>query len=401
MKVTLEDILKAREVLQNIARNTELDLSTSASQMLGTEIFLKYENTQRTGSFKIRGAYNKIANLTNEEKARGVVASSAGNHAQGVALSATLAGVQATIVMPENAPLTKVNATRGYGANVILKGEIYDDAYEHARFLEKEKGYVFVHPYEDPYVIAGQGTIGLEIHERLPDLDTIVIPIGGGGLISGISTALKTLNPKVKIIGVQSDQAPGMSQLFHKQSPPPSKKKISTIADGIAIKHPSKVMYEDFISKNVDEVVTVSDDELAEAIVFLLERAKTMCEGSGAAAMAAVMNRKLQLGPKTCVLLCGGNVDLNVIAKIIDKGQFKRGRLVELSVIVDDLPGNLYKLTQAIAEQKANILEVHHDRIAKHLVLRETRIDFVLETSSPEHIERIKAALVATGGRIL
>jgi threonine dehydratase len=401
MKVTLEDILKAREVLKTIARNTELDLSVSASQLLGTEIHLKYENTQRTGSFKIRGAYNKIANLTAEEKARGVVASSAGNHAQGVALSATLAGVKSTIVMPENAPLTKVNATRGYGANVILKGEIYDDAYEHARFLEKEKGYVFVHPYEDPFVIAGQGTIGLEIHERLPDLDTIVIPIGGGGLISGISTALKALNPKVKIIGVQSDQAPGMSQLFHHQTPMPAKKRISTIADGIAIKHPSKQIYDDFISKNVDEVVTVSDDELAEAIVFLLERAKTLCEGSGAAAMAAVMNRKLQLGPKTCVLLCGGNVDLNVIAKIIDKGQFKRGRLVELSVVVDDLPGNLHRLTQAIAEQKANILEVHHDRISKHLVLRETRIDFVLETSSPEHIEQIKAALVATGGKIL
>jgi threonine dehydratase len=401
MKVTLEDILKAREVLKNTARNTELDLSMSASQMLGTEIFFKYENTQRTGSFKIRGAYNKIANLTAEEKARGVVASSAGNHAQGVALSATLAGVKATIVMPENAPLTKVNATKGYGATVILKGEIYDDAYEHARFLEKEKGYVFVHPYEDPYVIAGQGTIGLEIHEKLPDLDTIVIPIGGGGLISGVSTALKSLNPNVRVIGVQSDQAPGMSQLFHHQTPPSGKRRISTIADGIAIKHPSRQMYDDFISKTVDEVVTVSDDELAEAIVFLLERAKTLCEGSGAAAMAAVMNRKLDLGKKSCVLLCGGNVDLNLIAKIIDKGQLKRGRLIELSVVVDDLPGNLHRLTSAIAAQKANILEVHHDRISKNLVLRETRIDFVLETSSPEHIERIKAALVEAGGKIL
>lgn len=400
MKVTLEDIRKARETLKNISQNTEIDYSVSASRLLGCEVFLKFENTQRTGSFKIRGAYNKIINMTPEEKKRGVVASSAGNHAQGVALSASLAGVKATIVMPENAPLTKVAATRGYGAEVILHGEIYDDAYEHARYLEKEKGYVFVHPYEDPYIIAGQGTIGLELHERLPDLDSVVIPIGGGGLISGISTALKTLNPKIRIIGVQSDQAPGMSQLFHHQSPD-SSKRISTIADGIAIKKPSKIVYDSFIAKNVDEVVTVTDDELAEAIVFLLERAKSMVEGSGAAAMAAVMNKKLDLGKKTCVILSGGNVDLNVIAKIIEKGQIKRGRLAELSVVVDDLPGNLNRLTKAIAEQKANILEVHHDRISQGLFLRETRIDFVLETSSPEHIQKIKQALTAAGARIL
>jgi len=400
MKVTLEDIRKARETLKDVSQNTEIDLSVSASKLLGCDVYLKFENTQRTGSFKIRGAYNKIINLTPEEKKRGVVASSAGNHAQGVALSASLAGVKATIVMPENAPLTKINATRGYGAEVILKGEIYDDAYEHARFLEKTEGFVFVHPYEDPYIIAGQGTIGLELNERLPDLDSVVIPIGGGGLISGISTALRALNPKIRIIGVQSDQAPGMSQLFHKQTPEP-KKRISTIADGIAIKHPSKIVYDSFISKNVDEVVTVSDDELAEAIVFLLERAKTMTEGSGAAAMAAAMNRKLNLGKKTCIILSGGNVDLNVISKIIEKGQTKRGRLAELSVVVDDLPGNLNRLTKAIADQKANILEVHHDRISQGLFLRETRIDFVLETSSPEHIQKIKEALTAAGGKIL
>jgi threonine dehydratase len=400
MKVTLEDIRKARETLKNISQNTETDYSVSASRMLGCEVFLKFENTQRTGSFKIRGAYNKIINMTPEEKKRGVVASSAGNHAQGVALSAALAGVKATIVMPENAPLTKVNATRGYGADVILHGEIYDDAYEHARHLEKEKGYVFVHPYEDPYIIAGQGTIGLELHEKLPDLDSVIVPIGGGGLISGISTALKALNPKIRIIGVQSEQAPGMSQLFHHQTPE-DRKRISTIADGIAIKKPSKIVYDSFIAKNVDEVVTVTDDELAEAIVFLLERAKTMTEGSGAAAMAAAMNRQLNLGKKTCVILSGGNVDLNIIAKIIEKGQIKRGRLAELSVIVDDLPGNLNRLTKAIAEQKANILEVHHDRISQGLFLRETRIDFVLETSSPEHIQKIKQALTAAGGKIL
>ncbi|MBK9323634.1 MAG: threonine ammonia-lyase [Bdellovibrionaceae bacterium] len=401
MKVSLTDIEKARKVLNEISKKTEMDISVSASKLLGRDIFFKFENTQRTGSFKIRGAYNKMMNLTSDEKKRGVVASSAGNHAQGVALSATLAGVKSTIVMPENAPLTKVNATIGYGANVILKGEIYDDAYEHARALEKEHGYVFVHPYEDAHIIAGQGTIGLEIHEEVSDLDSVVIPIGGGGLISGISTVLKALNPKIKIIGVQSDQASGMSQLFHKQSLDTQKKRISTIADGIAIKTPSKIIYDNFISKNVDEVVTVSDDELAEAMVFLLERAKTLCEGSGAAAMAAAMNRNLKLGKKSCIILSGGNVDLNVIAKIIDKGQLKRGRLIELSVVVDDLPGSLNRLTRAIAEQKANILEVHHDRISQGLFLRETRVDFVLETSSPEHIEKIKQALIKAGGKIL
>lgn len=401
MKVTVEDIRKARELLKDVILPTELSYSTSASQRIGTQVYFKYENTQRTGSFKIRGAFNKISNMSAEEKKRGVVASSAGNHAQGVALSATLAKVQSTIVMPENAPLTKINATRGYGANVVLKGEIYDEAYEYARHLEKEKSYVFVHPYEDPYVIAGQGTIGLEIAEKLPDLDSIVVPIGGGGLISGISLALKSLLPKVKVIGVQSNQAPGMSELFHHKTELVPKKKISTIADGIAIKHPSKIMYENFISKYVDEIVTVSDDEIAEAIVFLLERAKTLTEGSGAAAMAAALNKKLDLGKKTCIMLCGGNVDLNVIAKIIDKGQIQRGRLAALSIVVDDLPGSLYRLTRVMAEQKANILEVHHDRISQGLSLRETRIDFVIEANSPEHIESIRQALVATGGRIL
>lgn len=400
MKVTFEDILKAQKLLEGVIAKTETCHSLSASQLMGKEIYFKFENTQRTGSFKIRGAYNKISSLTPEEKKRGVVASSAGNHAQGVALSATLAKVKSTIVMPESAVLNKVNATRGYGAEVVLHGEIYDEAYEHARQLEKEHGYVFVHPYEDPYVIAGQGTIGLEILQAIPDLNTLVVPIGGGGLISGIAIAVKHLRPQCRIIGVQSEQAPGMTELFLHHQFQPSKKKISTIADGIAIKNPSQVMYDSFISTLVDEVVTVSDDEIAGAIAYLLERAKTLTEGSGAAGWAAVMSKALNLGPKTCVLLCGGNIDLNMVSKVIERGQIKRGRLVQLSVIVDDLPGNLNRLTKVIAEQKANILEVHHDRVNQGLFLRETRVDFVLETSSPEHIEHIKKALQSTGARI-
>ena len=401
MKVTIEDIRNAHELLKGHICQTELSHSLSASKLLKSEIFFKFENTQRTGSFKFRGAYNKISNLTAEEKARGVVASSAGNHAQGVALSASLMGVKATIVMPETASISKSSATRAYGANVVLKGEIYDDAFQHAKKLEKEHGYTFVHPYQDPFVIAGQGTIGLEILEKLPDVDTLIVPIGGGGLISGVALAVKTLKPSIRVIGVQSDRSPGMACLYNKQTPTAPPKRIATIADGIAIKNPSPEMYENFISKYVDQVVTVSDDEIAEAIVFLMERTKAVAEGSGAAALAAAMQRGLNLGKKCCILISGGNIDLNIVSKVIDRGQIIRGRLCELSVIVDDVPGNLSRLTQVIAENKANVLEVRHDRVSQGLSLRETRIDFVLETSSREHVEQIKRAMEAIGAKVI
>lgn len=400
MKVSLSDIREAQKTIQSVVKKTELDQSISASKLLGTDIYFKFENQQLTGSFKLRGALNKIASLTDQEKARGVVASSAGNHAQGVAYSATRNNVKSTIVMPKTAALIKVQATRDYGADVVLHGEIYDDAYEHARQLEKQHGYTFVHPYEDPAIIAGQGTLGLEILEQLPQVDTIVIPVGGGGLISGIATAIKSLKPDCRIIGVQSNQVPTMERMFHHQPAPEMAKRITTIADGIAVKKPSQVMYESFISKYVDEMVTVTDDEIAEAIVFLLERAKTVAEGSGAAGWAAVMNRQLKLGKNTCVLLCGGNIDLNIIAKVIDKGLIRKGRLVELSVIVDDLPGNLNRLTKVIADLGGNVLEVHHDRVSQGLFLRETKIEFVLETSSAEHVEKIRQALTEAGARV-
>lgn len=400
-KVDISEIQLAQQLLKNIVKNTELDYSPSASELLGKEIHFKFENTQRTGSFKIRGAYNRIMNLNAEEKKRGVVASSAGNHAQGVALSSKLAGVRSIIVMPETAPLNKIAATKHYGAEVILKGEIYDEAFEYAKELEQKAGYTFVHPFEDPWVIAGQGTIGLEILHQLPDVDSIVIPIGGGGLISGIGIAIKTLRPQCRIYGVQSAQAPGMSQLFHHQGVAPGVKKIVTIADGIAIKKPSQFMYENFISKYVDEIVTVTDDEIAEAIVYLIERIKTVTEGSGAAGFAGILRKKLDLGEKTCVLLCGGNIDLNIVSKVIERGQIQRGRLVKMSVIVDDTPGTLQKLTQIIAGQNANILEVHHDRVTQGLFLRETRIDFVLETISFEQITKIEKEMELFGGKVL
>lgn len=407
MQVTFQDIEAAYQLLSSVVKKTEMDFSRSASDMIKSEVFLKFENQQLTGSFKIRGAYNKINSLSAEEKAKGVIACSAGNHAQGVALSSRFAGVKSIIVMPTTAPLNKVNATRSYGAEVILHGDIFDDAKEHALRLSQEKGYTFVHPYEDEKIIAGQGTIGLEIHQTVPDLDTVVVPIGGGGLISGIAIALKYLNPKIKVIGVQSVLSPGMAELyknkgeFAKVPQAPVQQKIATIADGIAIKQPSQAMYNSFIKKYVDDVVTVSDDEIAEAIVFLMERAKTITEGAGAAAMAAVMNRSLSLGKKTCVVLCGGNIDLNIVAKVIERGQIKRGRLMALSVVVSDLPGSLNRLTTAIAQEKANVLEVHHDRVSHGLYMRETRIDFVLETTGPEHLKRVQAALEAAGGRLL
>lgn len=401
LNIDISDIQKAHGLLKPVIKHTDMDLSLSASELYGRNIYLKAENTQRTGSFKIRGAYNKIMNLSAAEKARGVVASSAGNHAQGVALSSKLAGVRSVIVMPETAPLNKISATRHYGGEIILKGEIYDDAYEYAKELEKKEGYTFVHPYQDPYVIAGQGTIGLEILSQCPDVDSIVVPIGGGGLISGISLAIKTLKPSCKIFGVQSEQTPGMSQLFKHQSMDSKLKRITTIADGIAIKKPSPEMYSQFISKYVDDIVTVSDDEIAEAIVYLVERMKTVTEGSGATSFAGLMKHKLDYGKNVCVVLSGGNIDLNIVSKVIERGQITRGRLAKMSVVVEDMPGNLQKLTQIIATEKANILEVNHDRLTHGLSLRETRIDFFLETNSFDQIKRIEAGIEKIGGKVL
>ena len=400
MKVTLEDIQKARATIEKLVNHTQCDHSKSLSDLLGSEIFLKLENTQKTGSFKIRGASNKITSLTADEKKRGVIACSAGNHAQGVALSSKLNNVKSVIVMPENAPIAKIDATKRYGAEVIMHGSMFDEAKEHAFKLAKEHGYVFVHPYEDEKVIAGQGTIGLEILEQIPELDTVVVPIGGGGLISGISLAIKSLNPKIKIIGVQTELVDTMAQMFHTKKYVPLAKPVATLADGIAVKTPSETMFHSFIEKYVDEVVTVTEDEIAEAIVFLLERAKTVAEGSGAVTVAAALSKKLKMGKKTCLVVSGGNIDLNIVSDIINRGQIQRGRLCELSVVVPDVPGSLSRLTQIIAEHKANVLEVHHDRIRSGLNLKETRIEFVLETTSREHIQRIIAALEQAGAKI-
>ena len=400
MKVTAQDIKNAQQTIKHIINVTPCDFSRSASDIAGSEIYLKLENTQRTGSFKIRGASNKIMSLSDSEKARGVIACSAGNHAQGVALSSTMNKVKSIIVMPVNAPIAKIEATKKYGAEVILFGQMFDESKEYALKLAEEKKYVFVHPYEDEKVIAGQGTIGFEILEQISDLDSIVVPIGGGGLISGIAIAAKSINPKIKIIGVQTELVSTMTQMFLTKTYKPMTQAVATLADGIAIKQPSQVMFDSFISKYVDEVTTVSEGQIAEAIVFLLERAKTVSEGSGAVALAAALSKKLNLGRKSCLLVCGGNIDLNIVSDIINRGQIQRGRLCELSVIVPDVPGSLSRLTQIIAENRANVLEVHHDRLRQGLSLKETRIDFVLETTSHEHIQKIISELEKIGAKI-
>lgn len=399
MKVSLADIKKAQEQIRSIVRKTPLEFSAALSGRVGVPIHLKCENLQLTGSFKIRGALNKISSLTDSEKAKGVLAASAGNHAQGVALSAAKLGVQSTIVMPKGASMVKQSATRNYGAKVILHGDNYDQAYAHARELVKDSGAIFVHPYEDPLIISGQGTVGLEIFEDIKDLESIIVSIGGGGLISGVAIAAKALNPKIKIYGVVTELNPGMHCLFKgKPMPPPTPG--ASIADGIAVKNPSPVMFDNFISKFVDDVFTVSDDQIAEAIAFLLERTKLVVEGSGAATLAMALNYPSVVKGPSCLVLSGGNIDLNLVGEILDRGLSQSGRVTRLSVIADDRPGTLQQLTKIIADLQANVLDVVHDRMDPRLKIRETRITFVLETKNAEHVEEIRSAFVSNKFRL-
>lgn len=396
LEITLKDVQEAKEFLSKTVDRTPLRLSRSVPG----DVYIKCENLQRTGSFKIRGALNRIRFLTDKEKQKGVIAASAGNHAQGVALGASLYGVQATIVMPETAPLVKVNATKKFGAKVVLSGSYYDHAYQKAREIAADEELIFIHPYQDPKVIAGQGTIGLEILEDFKDIQQIIIPIGGGGLIGGISFVIKTLNPQCEVIGVVSDQTPGMMLLKQGQSYN-SNSSVNTIADGIAVKTPSPEMFETYIQKYVDKIVAVSDNEIAEAIVTIMEKDKVVTEGSGAAAMAAVISGKVSVKPKTVVLLCGGNIDMNTLNVVVETGLRRKGRLMRLSVIVNDLPGSLAKLTATMAQNKANVLDVHHDRVSSDLSLRETRIDFLLETSGFDHANELVENLKKEGVRII
>ncbi len=400
MPIRLEDVIAARRRLGHLIQTTPVNRSRSVSERLKTEVYLKMENQQTTGSFKVRGSLNKMLSLPKEELAKGLVASSAGNHAQGVAYAASSVGAKAHVVMPETSPLVKIMATQKYGAEVILHGRVYDESYQHARALEKQHGYTFIHPYEDPLVIAGQGTCGLEILEQIPEVDSVVVPIGGGGLISGVATAIKSQRPSARIYGVVSQASPGMKQLFNHEKLDVSPTAM-TIADGISVKRPSETMYKDYISRLVDDIIDVSDEEIAESIVYFLERAKTVVEGSGAVVLAGAEKSGWDLGKKCCLLLSGGNIDLNLISKVIERGLSQRGRLVRISVIMPDRPGSLMKLTNAIAEKGANIIDVKHDRVRQGVKLSETIIEFLLETRSQDHANELKEAFRSLGGHIL
>ena len=392
MDIGLRDIQEARNCLKNVAYKTGLVYNTTFSEMTGNYIYLKTENLQKTGSFKVRGAFNKIAHLSDEEKRNGVIASSAGNHAQGVAMAATSYKIKSTIVMPKHAPLSKISATKSYGAEVVLHGEIYDEAYEKAKEIQRETGATFVHPFNDPYVIAGQGTIGLEIMEDLPDVDMIVVPIGGGGLISGIAIAVKSINPNVKIIGVQTENVPSIVKSISENHVSTVDGK-PTIADGIAVKTPGEITF-NIIKEYVDDVVTVGEDEIANSILLLLERAKVISEGAGAASLAAVLNRLDNIKNKKIVaLISGGNIDVNMLSRIIDKGLVKSGRKIIVRTIIEDRPGTLGKLLNLVAGTGANVLSVLHNRSTADLPLGYANVELELETADEEHVEKIKQLL--------
>jgi len=394
--VTLRSIQDAVERIRGSVVVTPFTHSEKFSQQTGNSIFLKLENLQMTGAFKERGALNKILLLSDEERQRGVIAASAGNHAQAVAYHATKRGIRAQICMPLTTPLVKVSATRGYGAEVILAGANYDEACEEALRRCKRDNLTFIHPFDDEAVIAGQGTLGLEMLEQHGDLDALVIPVGGGGLIAGVACAVKETNPKIQIIGVQSSKIASMKAALEKNelvTLPASK----TIADGIAVRCAGTITFP-LVRKYVDEIVTVDEEEIASAILQLLEKEKMLAEGAGAAATAAVLNRKTpNHGKKLGIVVSAGNIDVSLLSLIIERGLVKDGRLVRLRVHLPDHPGALKRLAGVIADQKANIVETKYDRAYYGVVLGDTVIDITMETRGPEHVADLTAALEAAG----
>ena len=388
----LNEILAARERIRDFIWLTPCQPSADLSAMTGQQIYLKLDNLQRTGAFKERGALNKILRLSTKEKECGVIAASAGNHAQAVAYHATQRGIRAQIVMPLMTPLVKVSATRGFGAEVILHGANYDETYAEAVRRSESEGMTFLHPFDDIDVIHGQGTIGVELIEQVPDLETVVIPIGGGGLISGVAAALKEMNPAIRVIGVQTERLPSMLRACD-AGHPVTLPAEATIADGIAVRRAGNLTLP-LVQRYVDELVTVDEEEIANAILVLLEREKTLAEGAGAVALAALLNNKTTLKQeKTAVLVCGGNIDVSLLARIIERGLVKDGRRVRIRVHLSDRPGALYQLTKILAEQQANIVETLHNRSHYGVNLGDTVIDITLETRGTSHIQTISSAL--------
>ena len=392
--LTLDKIYHAAFVLKDVIRRTELVPAPNVNKK--ATIFLKPENLQLTGSFKVRGSYYKISQLSEEEKSKGVIACSAGNHAQGVALAATKNGIKSLICLPDGAPISKIEATKGYGADVCLVPGVYDDAYKRAIELRDEKGYTFIHPFDDEDVIAGQGTIGLELIDQMKDVDAVIVPIGGGGLISGVAFAIKSLNPNIKVYGVQAAGAPSMkNSVDNKQIE--RLDSVSTIADGIAVKQPGENTF-DIFSKYVDKIVTVTDDEVSSAILTLLEKQKLITEGAGAVAVAAAMFDKVPIeGKKVICVVSGGNIDVNILDRVVKRGLMTSGRTALLKVELLDKPGQLVQISSIIAELGGNVIGVHHERSNANLAITGCFIRISLETRNFEHVEQIKQAIKDAG----
>lgn len=395
--LTLDKIYHAAYVLKDVLRRTDLIKAPKINPHCN--LYLKTENLQVTGSFKVRGAYYKISQLTDEEKAKGVIACSAGNHAQGVALAAAKNGIKSLICLPDGAPISKVEATKSYGAEICLVEGVYDDAYKKALELRDEKGYTFIHPFDDENVIAGQGTIGLELLEQLPEVDAVIVPIGGGGLISGVAYAVKSLNPNVKVYGVQAAGAPSMYNSVRDKEIE-TLDKVSTIADGIAVKKPGDLTF-DICSKYVDEIVTVTEDEISSAILALIEQQKLIAEGAGAVSVAAAMFNKVPVEGKNVIcLVSGGNIDVTILSRVIKRGLAKSGRSYTMNIELVDKPGQLRDVSAIIAKLGGNVVSVHHERASEGEDVNGCFLRVQLETRNYEHIEQIRKALTGAGYRL-
>ncbi|MBQ8207927.1 MAG: threonine ammonia-lyase [Clostridia bacterium] len=396
--MTLDNVYKASYALKNVVRKTDVIYAPKLRK--DAEIYLKTENLQITGSFKVRGAYYKMSKLSEEEKARGVIACSAGNHAQGVALAAQKNGIKAVICLPDGAPISKVEATKSYGAEVCLVEGVYDDAYNKALELRDEMGYTFIHPFNDEDVIAGQGTIALEIAEQIADIDAVIVPVGGGGLISGVAYTMKMLNPNVKVYGVQASGAPSMANSLH-DGRIETLQSVSTIADGIAVKCPGNLTYE-LCRQYVDEIVTVTDDEISAAILALMEQHKLVTEGAGAVSVEAAMFGKVDIaGKKVVCLLSGGNIDVTILSRVIKRGLLMSGRSAQLMIELVDKPGQLKNVSRIIADLGGNVISVHHERANEGSDVNGCYLRIILETRNFEHIEQIKKALTDFGFKLI
>ena len=394
----IQDFITAKEKLSKILLKTNLIQSPIFSKEAGNEVYIKPEKLQKTGSFKIRGAYNKITNLNDEEKKKGVIASSAGNHAQGVAYGAKESGIKAVIVMPKSTPLIKVESTKQYGAEVVLHGDVYDDAFKKAKELEEKEGYIFVHPFDDEDVIHGQGTIALEILEELPETDIILVPIGGGGLISGIACAAKILKPEIKIIGVEPDGAASAYEAI-KEDKVVELKEANTIADGTAVKKIGNITFE-YIKKYVDEIITVSDYELMESFLLLVEKHKIIAENSGILSLAALKKLK-EKNKKVVSVVSGGNIDVLMISSMINKGLIRRDRIFNFSVNIPDKPGELAKVVDLIAQQGANVVKLEHNQFKNLSRFKDIELQITVETNGSEHIQNLTQAFEEKGYEIV